>query len=312
MILKNSLKLTFVNSSNIWKLLLYRILCALCVLGLTTVIAWPIINILIKENFFVDLQSSFEKMLFTFNFEKLFLTIDEVFKNLWNIITNNGVVVQTVLCVIFDSILIVFLEEYSTLAINQSVYGYMSSLTKYGFTNSYVSNFGKATLLGLTKLIIILPINLGIWLGAYFMASSLYSSIGIFAVLITMFLLIVIISLKNTFFSGWVPASIIHDEKPLPALKRGFNAVSRKFIKTFASFLILTVALFTINIFVFEFTVGVGLLVTMPLSTLLVVILGEVMYFEALGMRYYVDGEHIISPKRLEEQDSFAKVKDII
>ena len=41
-------------------------------------------------------------------------------------------------------------------------------------------------------------------------------------------------------------------------------------------------------------------------------IIGEVMYFESLGMRFYVDAEHIVSPKKLEQQDSFSKVKDII
>jgi len=310
--LKDTFKLSFVNSNNIWKLLLYRILCLLGVLGLTTVIAWPIINVLIKDNFFVNLQNSFESMIFTLNFEKLFLTVDNVVKDFINIISANGLLVQSILCGIFVIILISFLENYAKMSLHQNVYGYMSSLTKYGFTNSYISYFGKATLVGLASLITILPINLIIWVGAYLLASSLYAKIGVFAIILTFLLLILVVPLKNTFFAGWLPAIIVNNEPVFKSLKIGFVAAIRKFFKAYSSFLIYTVGIFMLNILALALTAGVGLLVTLPLTTLMSIILGEVMYFEALGMRYYVDSEHIVSPKRLEERDSFAKVKDII
>ena len=312
MMLRNTIKLGFANASNIWKLLLYRFLCLLCVLGLTTVIAWPIINVLIKDNFFVNLQKSFEGMIFNINFEKLFLTIDNVFKNFAEIIANHGLVLQSILCLIFVIVLISFLEEYASLSIHDCVGGYMSSLTKYGFTNCYISNFGKSTLLALSKLVTSLPINLIIWLGSYFLASTLYAKIGVFAVVLSFFLLILFVSLKHTIFCGWKPAYLIHNERVFVSLKRGIRMVLKRFFRTLSGFLILMLAIFIINIFALTFTAGVGLLVTLPLSTILIVILEQVVYRELLGMRYYIDAEHIISPKKLEQQDSFSKMKDII
>ena len=312
MILKNTLKLSFVNSSNIWKILLYRVLCILCILGLTTVVAWPIINILIKDNFFVNLQNSFEQMIFNLNFEKLFLTIDNVFKNFASIISAHNLTVQTIACGIVLFFIISMAETYESVAVHHNVGGYMSSLTKYGFTNSYVSYFGKSTLLGFVRVITVLPVNLIIWLGSYFFASTLYAHIGVLAVILALFLLITLLSLKLTFFSGWIPALIICDESILSSLKKGVLAVGKRFFKTLSNFLVLILALFIINVFGMVFTAGVGLLIIMPLTSLLVVIMNEVTYFEALGMRYYVDSEHIISPKKLEQQDSFEKVKDII
>ena len=312
MILRNTIKLGFANISNIWKLLLYRFLCLLCVLGLTTVIAWPIINVLIKDNFFINLQKSFEEMIFNINFEKLFLTIDKVFKNFAEIISNHGLVVQSIVYLIFVVVLISFLEEYASLSIHDCIGGYMSSLTKYSFTNCYVSNFGKSTLLALSKIITSLPINLIIWFGSYFLASTLYAKIGVFAIILAFFLLIVFVSLKHTIFCGWKPAYLIHDEKVFVSLKRGVKMVSKRFFRTFSGFLILILSLFIINIFALTLTVGVGLLVTLPLSTLLVAIFEQVVYRELLGMRYYIDADHIISPKKLEQQDRFSKMKDII
>ena len=312
MMLKNTIKLGFANASNIWKLLLYRILCLLCVLGLTTVIAWPIISVLIKDNFFVNLQKSFEEMLFNLNFEKLFVTIDKVFKNFAEIISNHNLVLQTILCLIFVVMLISFLEEFASLSLHQCVGGYMSSLTKYGFTNSYVSNFGRAALLAFSKLATTLPLNLLIWLGAYFMASTLYAKIGVFAIILTFFVLILAVSLKHTVFCGWKPAYMIHDADVFVALKKGILTICKRFFKTLSEFLVLTLSAIILNVFALTFTAGVGLLFTLPLTTLMIVILEEVVYRDSLGMRYYVDNEHFVTPKKLEQRDSFAKMKDII
>ena len=312
MFLKNTLKLSFMNASNIWKILLYRFLCLLCVLGLTTVIAWPIINVLIKDNFFVILQKSFEDMLFNLNFESLFLTIKEVFTKFVNVITTHNLVALTVISVIFDVVLISFLEQYQSLALHQSVGGYMSSLTKYGYTNSYVSNFGKATILAVVRMATTLIMNVAIWVGIYVFASTLYASIGVFAIILTMLLAIIVVSLKYTIFGAFEPAYLIHNEKIFTSFKMSIQVTSKKFFRIFSSYLILTLLVFIVNLFSFTFTAGVGLLITIPLSTLVYVIMEEVTYRELLGMRYYVDNDHIVSPKKLEQQDSFSKVKDII
>ena len=144
------------------------------------------------------------------------------------------------------------------------------------------------------------------------MASALYDKIGVLAIVLTLFLLIVIVALKNTFFAGWLPAIIVHAEPVFKSLKLGFKSAFRTFLKSYSSFLIFTVGAVILNVFALVFTAGVGLLITIPLTTLMLIIMGEVMYFESLGMRYYVDGEHIVSPKKFEERDKFAKVKDII
>ena len=98
MTFKNTFKLILSNFSNTWKLLLYRIICVLCVLGLTTVVAWPIINVLIKENFFVNLQTSLESLLFNLNLENLFVSIDTIIKNFYHIVLQNGYLTQTIIC----------------------------------------------------------------------------------------------------------------------------------------------------------------------------------------------------------------------
>jgi hypothetical protein len=282
------------------------------VLGLTTVVAWPIINVLIKENFFVNLQTSFESLLFNLNIENLFTNVDAVIKNFCEIVSKSGLVVQSILCGIMMIVLFVFLEGYMSLAVHESTNGYMSSLTKYAFTNSYVSNFGRATLLNLARLITTVPISLIILIGCYLFASKLYEQIGVIAIILAFLILTILLAVKSTIFSGWKPALIIHNNSVFVSLKRGFVAVSRRFFRTLSNYIILVVLSMVLNLFAVTLTAGVGLLVSVPLTTLLFVLSNQVMYYEAMGMRFYVDSDHIISTKKLEQQDKFAKVKNII
>ena len=312
MTLGYTLKLMLSNFSNVWKLLLYKLICILCVLGLTTVVAWPIINVLIRENFFVNLQTSFEDMLFNLNIEKLFVGVDKTVKSFFEIVSANNYLALTIICGVVAVVLFTFLNGYASIAVHESINGYMSSLTRYGFTNAYVSNFGRATLFNLASLITIVPLNFAIWIGAYFMASRLYAKIGVIAIILTFLVLILLLTLKNTFFSGWKPALIVHNQPTFIALKNGVVAMSRRFFRTLSNYAIIILALLIINLFGLLLTAGVALVVTLPLSTLLCIILDQVSYYECMGMRFYTDGEHVITPKKLEQQDKFAKVKDII
>lgn len=312
MTFKNTFKLILSNFANVWKLLLYRIICVLCVLGLTTVVAWPIINVLIKENFFVNLQTSFESLLFNLNLENLFICVDSVVKSFFEIILENGYLTQTILCGVFATIIFAFLDGYAKVAISESCNGFMSSLTKYAFTNSYVSNFGKATILNLTNLITTLPLNILIWAGVYLFASNLYSVLGVFAVILAVLVLIVLLSIKHTLFGCWKPALIVHNKSIFVSLNKGFNAVFKRFFRALSNYLILVIIGLVINVFALTFTAGVALFISIPLTTLMFIIADQVMYYEAMGMRFYVDGDHIISPKKLEQQDKIAKVKYII
>ena len=57
---------------------------------------------------------------------------------------------------------------------------------------------------------------------------------------------------------------------------------------------------------------SIAFLLLVPLGVYFVYIIDFVMFYGSQGMRYYVDADTIISPKRLEEVDKFKRCKDII
>ena len=69
----------------------------------------------------------------------------------------------------------------------------------------------------------------------------------------------------------------------------------------FAYFLVAWVIIIALNIFVGLFTLGAGLLISIPVSMLFVSILNMTLYYGKNGKRYYVDGTVITPPYKKEE-----------
>ncbi|MBO5884806.1 MAG: hypothetical protein J6Q51_03320, partial [Clostridia bacterium] len=55
-----------------------------------------------------------------------------------------------------------------------------------------------------------------------------------------------------------------------------------------------------------------SLIALIPFASVSIIMLEMVMFFESQGMRYYVDLDSIVSPRKLEQCDKLNKVKNII
>ena len=91
-------------------------------------------------------------------------------------------------------------------------------------------------------------------------------------------------------------------------LKAGFKAVFRRFFKAFSTALVIFFLFFVLTYILTPCSV----LITFPLLFVLINIFEMVMFYGSQGMKYYVDLDTIVSPKRLAEVDSFKKVKNLI
>ena len=312
MMFKNTLRLSFSNFSNTWKILLYKIIVILCVLGLTSVAGWNIINTLINNGFFAEVKVLMQGLMFNISFINIYTMLSEALKLLTNILINNGLMVQA--CLILGGFLVGFfyVSGLISLAVTNVISAYMSSCAKFGMSNTYVSSLKKSFFVQIFRTIIYLPIIVGTLLLTLTVYEALIGVSVFLALFVSTLIIIVLFSLFITVFCGWLPALAVHDCNGLVALIKGFKAVSRRFWKTFSTALAIVVCLLAVNLFALSFTFGVGLLITLPLTELIIIIFGTVMYYGANGMRYYTDPNTIVDTKKLEQQDSVFKAKNII
>lgn len=312
MMFRNSVKLLFSNFATVWKLLLYYLIITLIGVGLVAPVFSSVVEVFRSHNFFEVLVD----LLTTFNLGT----------NILSIFASFGTVISTLVACILDYfvihtwlavyltflfvVLLPFLYELGGIAAGEILYGYMSSQAQVNFTGRIFSSVRKSFKYILAKLLIATPINILIFYLIYkvFALTALGGTIKFAVPLIITVVLCLLVTLRLVLFAGWLPALIVNDCGVWSAFARGIRAVGRRFFRTFSTMLVFVL----LNICIDVLFGSIAFLLLVPLGVYFVYIIDFVMFYGSQGMRYYVDADTIISPKRLEEVDRFKRCKDII
>lgn len=298
MIYRNSTKVLMNNFNLVWKQLLY-ILFSLCIVfGLTYLCALPVLDMLKKANWFVDVRELLESVyispkdfLQAFNgvTSNFLVLIKNNFENLW---VNYLLIIFVVL---FVSMMLIHMSVYVNSEIIDSK---MSSITKLGFISTLFSRFWKSMKYAFVKIICDIPFLFLEVVSVFlyvFLAKNWLSSIVLFPILVM--LLVFIISLKNTLFSCFT-AEIIYNKKrsTWKCLARAVNRLKTSFGAILSNYIILSLTIVLINVVVGLFTLGAGLLVSIPASIIWTVSMGLTIYYINEKKRFYVSENTIVDP----------------
>ena len=312
MMFKNSMKLLFANFGTVWKTMVYYILVSALVVGLVYPVWGMLGNALNADGAMTSLFDSIMSVNIATNLPAtladLYVGLSALFNGLLSLFTTNVWLAIYISFLVFY--FIPFLYGLADLPIQETLFGYMSSLTKYGYAHSFVRKLGKSALLQLFKCLIMLPFSaLIIFLVMQILSlSTLGGAIIYILPFLLIFTICVFYALKRTLFSGWIPAIVVYDCNIFVGLGRGFKAVLRRFWKVLSNAAIIMLIIFALN-YIFGLP---AIFIIAPLSIMILNIFEMVMFYGSQGMRYYVDLDTIVTPKKLEESDSFRKTKNII
>ena len=308
MMFKNSIKLLCANFDKVWKLLVFHILCfALCFGFLcvfynlytdAAVLAWESTNLpeVFKTGTFYGFTVSnvligIVDMLYIF-FQTIF--VQSVFGGIY-------------FCIIIFYVL-PFLTNIGKYVINEMMYGFMSSAQKQSFTGTFLRTLRKSSQFASIKTLYSIPFN----------ALIIFSMIGlakiqnnVFDYLLPLIFVIVpsvLFAFKQTFSAGWSPAMVVFDVGVCKAFRIGSKAMLRRGARVFSTaFVIFLLAI------VLSLILGIySIIIILPIAFPLVDIFEMTAFFSSQGMRFYVDYDTILSPKKLEEVDKIEKAKFIL
>ena len=314
MMLRNAARLLVTNFSLTWKNLLYRLI----ILGICgALVAWavqPIVDLLASTSFFSDV-SDFILNWANYQFAERMAEIAGFIAVLGNtIIASFAQIVGSViaLCLIF--VLYHFFVYVAEVASCEVIRGYMSSYTKFGFTSSLVRKLGGAGKLSLCKLLFAVPCTIVILVVMFFTChlATLGELWLFFAPCLLILTITILWSIQITLFACWAPSLVSHEIGAWKSFAKGNNALKRNFFPIYSNALVLALAILVINMLCAQVTFFISLIITLPATYLLLAAFEMVVYFESQGMRYYVDSQNIISPKKFEQQDTPKKAKNII
>ena len=309
---KNTIKLLISNFALVWKLLLYKFLTIAIIVGLfcTT------LGYLNTLGTFSTLGESFLSFLNIANIASTPSSIvsgaSSVFQNL---LAFGGELSSTypfifVYILILLFVILPYLWHLSDLPASEEVFGFMSSQTKYGFTSSFIRNLNRANAYSWAHTLISLPLN-SIFLGGVIGILTIGASGGAGTIISpAMFFVwaILFYSLRTTLFSSWASAITTTNAKTWSGLKKCLRAVLRGFLRIWSNAIVFVTIFALITIL----TSLIGFAILLPLFCTIITIFCMVVFFDHRGMRYYVDFNTIVTPKKLEQTDKLNKLKHII
>lgn len=309
--LSNSIKLAMANFSLFWKILVYKAFA----IGIIVLLFLPIVNVLnvclTEVGFYVALENFFSPSVFqdviglTSN---LFVCVDTILSAL-GMLSGLSVVAFIYLLVLVGFIA-PFILKLSDVPASETVYSYMSSLSRNSFTVNFIDGFGKSLGYSALKTLLEIPFWIITLFGAYHIMylTNLDFAMQILSPFLLFVFIVFMADVKITIFNGWASSIVVFSTCAGKAFKKGINAVKRKFLSTLSSFAVVT----TIMLAVLYIFGAYSLIVIAPLSSLIITVFGEVLFFESQGMNYYISPDRVIMPRKLEQADSIRKVKSII
>lgn len=314
MIFRNTIRLLLTNFSNVWKVLLYYVICISLSFCVCYFLASPIIAKLIEANVFVDFGQSLGD-LFAQPIQASATSFEQIFARIGEVLTTN---VQFRFNYIFLGVWVLFIFpltlDFAQLASGEVLYGFMTSQVKYGWTGRYVKNIGKSVLYSILRYCFVSIFNIVALVGLYYVVQfvSAGSIRYALAAICLVALIILTLALKQALFACWMPSIAVLDNNAVSALKQNFSCIKRNFLNIFSTSLLLVILSVVINLLCAVFTLASALIVTIPATAFLFVVFQMVSFFSTQGMRFYVYPDMFISPKRFEEQDNIEKIKNLI
>lgn len=313
MIFKNTIRLIVSNFSNVWKLLLYYVIC----IALTALVCgWFLAPIAVKlgdAGVFASLIEFFEGI-FTRSLGESASVLSEIGTKILDVLhvhmelRFNCIFIMAWLLFVFPISL-----KMGELALGEVLYGYMTSAVKYGFTGRYIKNFGKSFMYSLAHYFLALIFNVSCMVCFYFVVYFiLQGGLQILLAVLSFGLLIVIDALKLAVFSAWMPSISVLDLDAFSAIGMNFKTIKRTFFNIFSNMLLFIILAIVVNIVFAVFTATISLTITLPLTAFVFVVARMVSFFFSHGMKFYVYPDVVISPKTFEEQDRIKQMKHLI
>ena len=317
MIFRNSFRLLLSNFSNVWKVLVYYIICICLTLGVCYFVAEPVISKLSQAHVFENILETLNNLFHQTDgvIASTINSLNEIISTTWQVLTTNTqFMFNYVFFIIWIAFVLPFTLDLAQLALGEVFYGFMTSQVRYGFTGRFIKNIGKSCVYSLSKYAVQFVFNVGI-LSLFVIVVKFFTLGNILYVLLGVLVLaglIVVVSFKHTIFSCWMPGIAVLNSLCFKALSRNFKIVFRRFFKIFSNYIILFLMALAFILLLCAYTFGIGLVFSLPFTASLFVAVQMVTYFNCQGMRYYVYPDTFVSPKKFEEQDKIKRIKNLI
>ncbi len=293
---KNALKNLVAHFGTVWSLLLFILLFAALITGLSLPFVMPIAREFADAGVFNLLRQAFSALLgdggWNAMWDKLYETYDAIVgvftENDWMAtLTTSFLIVVVVLAFRF------FLGLYE-IPITTVLDGQMSCNAHYGLGGKFFSTLPVAARYSFAKMLF--TILFDVVTGA--IINGLYMLIGVSVALpfVIMLVGLVLYSLRFSIVSCWAPIVVSEGGKVAKSFFAAAKLCFKKFASIYSTYFVSLLLIVALGLFISVFTLGVGLVIVFPFCATYISHLNITVFYNKTGRRYYVDGSVFTPP----------------
>lgn len=317
MIFKNAFHLLVDNFLLNYKFLLYKLVVILITLALSAAILYPTLNTVLGGQPFADMQillHDFVKALTSGNTEFLQGFGDQFQEKITALAMYIG---EKTPNIVFFSVAVVlialisrFLSGMGNFAFGCLLNDRMSSYAKTSFFAAYIGNLGRSALWYVVYVPLTFVYDLAVIAVCYVVFLLLLGiiSVGVIAsiaaLMISVALLVAAQAVKLTLYNDAVPALVTDKLSLRAALKKSFSFTKERFANLFSTYLVTCLLILCINVLFAVSTFGAALLITVPMSYLMLICIQFAGYYSYGQRKYFLGKDKIVEPKE-ESADNF-------
>ncbi len=294
MIYKNSVKLLTSNFSLVWKQLAYTLIRLAVIIGLTMLVSMPILQVFESEGFVQSLTNMWESV-YT-NASSFLLASKETIELFFAIICRNMGTLwfSIILFFLFTVVINSFLKSMGKYTLTYVAHSNFTSLNNCGYSQSLLCNFKDICKYALCRLVLDIPFAIMKVLLVLIYCQVLNNWImAIIGITLLMILYTVIYALQITTYNNLAVAQITTRKNPFKTAFKGYKN-RRDFFKVFSNAIVVVLTVIVLNVVLGVFTIGAGLLISVPTSMAMVVIFELVSYYTTNKQRYYLSPTIIV------------------
>lgn len=305
---RHSLQILIDNFSITYKQLVYKLAITLIAAGLSAALLYPFWKALTDLPEFKELiegVKTFFMNLIEGNTEQLGSIREMVEKALDSISvlvkSNTLIIALGILGLVFIRLVSMFLSSLGNYAAAAVINDKMALRAQSPFFLTLIRNLKDASLYSLMYVPLSFLYDVVI-VGLMYL--FVFKALVFVPFLLQIFLfataIVFAITVKLTFASDWLPALIRGKKKQLEAFAYTFSRRNKKTFNVLSNFVVLSLIIFALNVFAVLFTFGVGALITVPASYVVLNCFQLVNYYDREELKYFIDKNTIIKPEKEE------------
>ncbi len=313
---KRSFQVLIDNFSATYKLLLYKLIVSVLFACLSIGIIYPIISNVTNSTVFAELLDGlreFFSKLINGEANELGTITEQIvsdFNALIELIKNQQTrIIVSVIVLVIVYLVQKFLQGLGHYTAACLVNDKMALHADSSFTMSLIRNLRKSALYNLVyvPLSAVYDILGGFIVGWLLLYCFTFLPL-LFRIYLTVVCILLLIVIKMTFTTDWLPAMICGKKGNLGAMSATFNRKGKNNKSVFSNYIVLILIIMAANVGALLLTLGAGLLITVPSSYIILTSFQFVNYCDSNEILYFTDKNTIVKPdkvKQISREDFF-------